>query len=206
LDQRYVEWLHPGGTVVPQDPQPFETNNNEDDNTDFFHGTKVLSRAVGGPLGIGRQTAVTIVRLPRSISTHEELLNDVYPTFRTSCLSHAFELIYRDILAKMSQGGDHADVNFRSVINISVGNVFKYDATDDILEEGHIPVSYEDPTFTTYLWMEQLLRLGVVITAAAGNDADQTKPNSLRMRVYPAIWSSSASALQTSSDFPLIVS
>jgi hypothetical protein len=200
LDQRYVEWIHAGGTDVDQKWGLFKTGVERSDAYSNFHGTSVLSKAVNEPLGIGRDVAVTIVRVPEPILDDYEKEHKIEVQFRWSCIEHALQLIHKDVKEKMERPGDGPNpANMRSVVNLSFSADLrlpsKWDGKD---MSGMIPQGPKDKYWKTRVWLTRLSLLGVTVTACTGNQAKSTEPESYILQGLPAIWSGQM--------FPIIVS
>jgi subtilisin family serine protease len=121
-----------------------------------------------------------------------------------SCLVHALELVYEDVKAKLESGDEWAAR--KSVINLSIGISLPTDLTP-VNPRGMKPEHSGDKGWRLYDWLRKLTNLGVVITVSAGNGADLTKPETLKLREIPSIWASGSNKEEwQSDDLPLIVS
>jgi hypothetical protein len=163
-----------------------------------FHGTQVLSKAVNKPYGVGRGIDVTIVRVPTAIQSIDESNESppFQPQFRWPCFEHGLQMIYNDISGKMTQ---NSNASFRSVI-VSSGGLVVPRRSEGSIDPSiwRTPENQEHFAWDTWYWLQKLTELGVVITTAAGNEADTTDPASKVLRTVPGIWASN--------DLPIIVS
>jgi hypothetical protein len=188
MKNKQVEWLHAGGTAVPQDWGAFEIEPREDDHDPLRHGTCMASKAVGGRFGVSKRASITIVRYPKRILTKEEQdAGADASTFSQGLILNGLELILADV--RKRQSGLH------SVLSLSLGST----PPEGEILPGHgwdtNPADDKNHNDAA-LWnlLNDLANEGVTIVSAAGNHGtmDPTKPfhgpPSYRMMSYPAIF------------------
>lgn len=118
-----------------------------------YHGTGMLSRAVGPIIAVSRKAAVTIVKLAEAIlGWGDHLLKQPVPLFRTFTLTNSFAEVINDVITR--------GIQHKAVISLSIGVLNGLD---------HIPVPTDNDIYAYYHAIQTAIDNGIVVVCSTGN-------------------------------------
>jgi hypothetical protein len=128
----------------------------------LWHGTCMLSRAAGAPLGVTRGSHVTVVRMPKSLPNQAQKDAGITKVWnRMNLVIDAFTAILEDVIKKNLQG--KAVVSYSWVMETEA--VFT------------IPPSQNSVSRPFYDLLEKMIQKGITIVVSSGNQGLKNFPN-----------------------------